>query len=169
MSFIKIERRQLAFDTAANWTAQNPILATGELGYETGTNRLKIGDGATAWNSLNAAPLALGNISATGLLVGTTVVSTGSKLEVAGSISATGKIYVGATSVYIDYSSGNLAFGQGSADKMLLSTTGLSVTGEVQATTLRINTAPSASAATPSTHKVAVNLNGTTYYLLATT
>jgi len=38
--------------TAAAWTAANPTLAAGEPGFETDTNKAKIGDGATAWNSL---------------------------------------------------------------------------------------------------------------------
>ena len=39
-------------DTAANWTASNPTLASGELGGETDTGKLKLGNGSTAWNSL---------------------------------------------------------------------------------------------------------------------
>jgi len=39
-------------DTAANWSAANPILAAGEIGYESNTGYAKIGDGSTAWNSL---------------------------------------------------------------------------------------------------------------------
>lgn len=39
-------------DTAGNWTAKNPTLLDGELGVETDTTFLKIGDGATAWTSL---------------------------------------------------------------------------------------------------------------------
>lgn len=39
-------------DTAANWTTINPILASGEIGVETDTNKFKFGDGVTAWNSL---------------------------------------------------------------------------------------------------------------------
>lgn len=39
-------------DTAANWTAKNPVLLDGELGVETDTTFFKIGDGATAWTSL---------------------------------------------------------------------------------------------------------------------
>ena len=39
-------------DTAANWTAVDPVLANGEMGYETDTGKAKIGDGATAWISL---------------------------------------------------------------------------------------------------------------------
>lgn len=43
---------QLRRDTAANWTAQNPILAQGEPALETDTGRLKFGDGTTNYNSL---------------------------------------------------------------------------------------------------------------------
>ncbi len=39
-------------DTAAAWTAANPTLASGELGGETDTGKLKLGNGSTAWNSL---------------------------------------------------------------------------------------------------------------------
>lgn len=39
-------------DTAANWTAENPVLAEGEPGLETDTRKIKWGDGSTAWNSL---------------------------------------------------------------------------------------------------------------------
>jgi hypothetical protein len=48
-------RIQLRRDTAANWTSANPVLAEGEVGYVTsGDNAryFKIGDGTTAWNSL---------------------------------------------------------------------------------------------------------------------
>jgi hypothetical protein len=43
---------QLRRDTAAAWTSANPTLAQGELGLETDTTYYKVGDGATAWNSL---------------------------------------------------------------------------------------------------------------------
>ena len=43
---------QLRRDTAANWAAANPLLLIGELGLETDTGQFKIGNGATAWNSL---------------------------------------------------------------------------------------------------------------------
>ena len=39
--------------TAAQWTSDNTILADGVLGFETDTGKYKIGDGATAWNSLS--------------------------------------------------------------------------------------------------------------------
>ena len=44
---------QIRRDTAANWTSANPILAQGELGVETDTSKIKIGDGTTAWSSLD--------------------------------------------------------------------------------------------------------------------
>ena len=44
-----IEYRQ---DTAANWASINPVLESGEPGYDTTNKVLKVGDGATAWNSL---------------------------------------------------------------------------------------------------------------------
>jgi len=37
---------------AAAWTATNPILVEGEVGYETDTFKIKIGNGTTAWNAL---------------------------------------------------------------------------------------------------------------------
>jgi len=36
----------------AYWIAQNIVLDQGEMGLETETNLVKIGDGSTAWNSL---------------------------------------------------------------------------------------------------------------------
>jgi len=44
---------QLRRDSAANWTSNNPTLASGEIGIETDTLKFKIGDGSTAWTSLD--------------------------------------------------------------------------------------------------------------------
>lgn len=46
MAIVKIQLRR---DTAANWTSANPILSAGELGLETDTGRMKVGDGASSW------------------------------------------------------------------------------------------------------------------------
>lgn len=43
---------QFRRDTAANWSSANPILLAGEFGLETDTAKFKIGNGASAWNSL---------------------------------------------------------------------------------------------------------------------
>ncbi len=46
------QRIKIRRDTQENWKKYNPVLSLGELGYETDTKQLKIGDGETAWNSL---------------------------------------------------------------------------------------------------------------------
>ena len=44
---------QIRRDTAGNWaSAGNPVLSTGEFGYDTTNNVLKLGDGATTWDAL---------------------------------------------------------------------------------------------------------------------
>lgn len=48
---------QLRRDTAANWTSENPILAEGELGFETNTKLYKIGDGVSNWTTLTYSVL----------------------------------------------------------------------------------------------------------------
>jgi hypothetical protein len=39
-------------DTAANFTAANPTLASGQWAKESDTGKVKLGDGSTAWTSL---------------------------------------------------------------------------------------------------------------------
>jgi hypothetical protein len=43
-------RIQLRRDTAANWTSVNPVLANGEMGIETDTLKVKIGNGSATWS-----------------------------------------------------------------------------------------------------------------------
>ena len=59
---------QLRRDTAADWTSNNPTMAAGEFGWESDTNRFKIGTGTTAWNSLEYADTlkSLGDMTITG-------------------------------------------------------------------------------------------------------
>jgi len=40
-------------DTQSNWTAVNPVLALGEFGVESDTNKFKIGDGVKNWQTLS--------------------------------------------------------------------------------------------------------------------
>jgi hypothetical protein len=46
---------QLRRDTAANWTSANPILAAGEVGYDSTNNKIKIGNGTSTWTVLSYA------------------------------------------------------------------------------------------------------------------
>jgi hypothetical protein len=50
---VQLKLRQ---DTSSGWSAVNPILLVGELGRESNTGKIKIGDGSTAWNSLTYQP-----------------------------------------------------------------------------------------------------------------
>jgi len=57
---------QLRRDLAANWTTNGPTLAAGEVGFETDTNKFKLGDGTTAWASLPYAPAGLTYLTTSG-------------------------------------------------------------------------------------------------------
>lgn len=49
MALVQIQLRR---DTTTNWTTANPILQSGEPGYDTVLKILKIGDGVTTWDLL---------------------------------------------------------------------------------------------------------------------
>ena len=49
--------------TAAALTATNPVIADGQVVYETDTGLCKIGDGVTAWTSLRYVTVADGAIT----------------------------------------------------------------------------------------------------------
>lgn len=47
------ERMQQRRGTSEQWTLVDPILASGEVGYETDTNKFKIGNGIDNWSTLS--------------------------------------------------------------------------------------------------------------------
>jgi hypothetical protein len=51
---VKVQIQQRV-DTASNWQSSNPTLLAGELGHESDTKKYKLGDGSTAWTSLDYA------------------------------------------------------------------------------------------------------------------
>jgi hypothetical protein len=53
-------------DSLGNWQSNNPVLLSGEPGYETNTGKLKVGDGITPWNQLSYYYGATGGTGATG-------------------------------------------------------------------------------------------------------
>lgn len=70
------QRFALRRDTAADWTADNPVLADGEEGYETDTGRRKVGDGTTAWIGLRyngLSPWPVGYTAPSGTLASATL------------------------------------------------------------------------------------------------
>lgn len=48
---------QIRRGASSTWTSTNPVLSAGEIGYETNTGLFKVGDGTTAWNSIDYAAL----------------------------------------------------------------------------------------------------------------
>lgn len=50
MSVIRLQFRR---GTSTEWTTNNPVLLSGEMGLETDTNRFKIGNGTTHWTGLD--------------------------------------------------------------------------------------------------------------------
>jgi len=54
---------QVKRGTISEWISRNPILAQGELGFESDTGQLKIGNGTTVWNSLSYISGKVGPIS----------------------------------------------------------------------------------------------------------
>jgi hypothetical protein len=84
-------------DTQANWASTNPVLAVGQMGYETDTGLVKHGDGSNAWNSLgytasSTTTYLVANQSGATILKGTLVSAVGTE--------ATGRIDVAAFSGY---------------------------------------------------------------------
>lgn len=49
----EIKRMKQRTDTSANWTSVNPVLADGELGWDSTARRYKVGDGITPWAGLD--------------------------------------------------------------------------------------------------------------------
>jgi len=83
---------QLRRDTAADWTSNNPTLSAGEFGWESDTNRFKIGTGSAAWASLAYADTlkTLGDI-----LVNGSTISAPSNGDLTLTTSGTGNINLG--------------------------------------------------------------------------
>jgi hypothetical protein len=44
---------QIRRDTQANWTTNDPVLASGEIAFSTDQNKIKIGNGSSLWSDLN--------------------------------------------------------------------------------------------------------------------
>jgi hypothetical protein len=58
---------QLRRGTSSDWSTANTVLAQGEMGVETDTLKVKVGDGSTAWNSLGYFNIVLGSSSPSNL------------------------------------------------------------------------------------------------------
>lgn len=82
--------------TASAWSSANPTLAAGEPGYETDTGKLKIGDGATAWNSLAYfSPGGGGGVSSLDSITGAVTLVAGSGTIISDNSPSAGDITIG--------------------------------------------------------------------------
>lgn len=54
---------QLRRGLAASWTSVNPTLALGEVGIETDTRKMKVGDGVTPWTGLSYTVVAWSDVA----------------------------------------------------------------------------------------------------------
>ena len=90
-------------DLATNWTSANPTLAQGEMGYETDTGKLKIGDGTSSWTTLGyfttdvPSSLSVNDITTTaGIQVGTDLNVDGltqlDETQIVGNVNLTGDL-----------------------------------------------------------------------------
>lgn len=119
----------------SDWYSSNPILASGEPGFDTTNNIFKIGDGTSNWNDLSGIDLDL-NLD-TGLLAGSGIVFNYDEINNSLTIQMSGVSNFGnnriltsnGTSTGIVANSGLLF--DGSTLQVL---TNMSVTGEITAT-----------------------------------
>jgi hypothetical protein len=68
---------QLRRGTASAWSTVNPTLVEGEVGFESDTSKMKVGDGTTAWNSLayvTTTPTELNTKASTGKAIAMSIV-----------------------------------------------------------------------------------------------
>ena len=90
---------QIRRGLAATWTGLNPTLAAGELGMETDSKKIKIGDGSTAWTGLEYSVRQMGNINVAGNTISSTDANGDITLDPNGTgdvrVADSAKLYVG--------------------------------------------------------------------------
>ena len=125
---------QLRRGTASQWTAANTLLAQGEIGLETDTSKLKLGDGSTLWNSLSYFSAGSG---VTAVTATSPVASSGGLTPVISMPAATTSV-----SGYLTSTDWNTFNGKGSGTVTSVAATGgtgISITGSPITTTGTLN------------------------------
>ena len=136
------QKIQLRRDTAANWTATNPMLSQGEMGIELVTGLTKIGDGVTTWNALPYAPSAastfigttahvLNRASAGETLAGLTLTTPDIGVAIGTSLDLGGTTLLGSRAITVDTGGVlNIALGSAAGDDFTVDTDKLVVEGD---------------------------------------
>lgn len=96
-------------DTAANFTANHTILPNGDIGYESDSGRMKVGNGGKGWAELNYVTISSFSSTGTstvGTLWVTTLVNPGS--ATIGTLSAVGITSLSTTTAANFYTAGTI-------------------------------------------------------------
>jgi len=158
MALVRIQERR---DTAANWTAANPVLAAGEPALELDTGKQKIGDGVRNWATLpyahesilaSSTPVAVGSASAgTSALasradhahalpssLSATTIAVSGNATVGGNLSVTGTLTTGSLSVPAGSVTGLSEAVDDRVAALLVAGTGITLTYNDAANTLAV-------------------------------
>jgi hypothetical protein len=97
-------RMQQRRGLAAQWNAANPVLAAGEIGFETDTNKFKMGNGTSTWSSLVYFANAQDLVAAIDSIVGLAPEALDTLAEIADAIGADGEDFLSglATNARVD-------------------------------------------------------------------
>lgn len=105
-------RMQQRRGTEEQWTAANPVLAPGEIGFESDTNKFKIGNGVTPWENLDYF---VGEGTLDDSLAGYVLASAIGEADGVAALDANGKVPAGqldldayATETYVDDAISNI-------------------------------------------------------------
>ena len=155
MSYYTIQIRE---DTAANWTANNPVLALAEPGLETDTGKAKMGNGSAVWTALpywNPGGASGGGVSSVNGLAGAVTLSAASVgADASGAASAAGSAALAAAQTYTTAAVGaETARAETAEAAVLAAAIAASLPAMAQASvtaggTLALNTATAVTAAT---------------------
>ena len=108
-------RTRVNTKTAATWTSSNPVLAVGEVGHESDTGKIKVGDGSSSWSALSYTSATTDTSSATNFT--STLQVNGSDVTTDADIGSTIQAYDANLTGFV--AACNLPTSDGTADQVL--------------------------------------------------